>query len=151
MRGLEQVIEGFRLSPQQRQVWRLQRDGQAYIAQCAILIEGDLESEALEAALKKVTGKHEIRRTVLEWFPGLDSPIQLILENPPLAYRRVDLGDQTPERLDVALDDLFKEEAHPFDLKRGLLSRFCLAKLPGARQVLLISLHALCADSQTLK
>jgi hypothetical protein len=99
MQGREEVIEGYRLSPQQKQVWRLQQGGQAYNAQCAILIDGGLESEALEEALKKVMRKHEVLRTALDSVPGFDTPVQLILENPPLPYRKVDLMDGKPDDL----------------------------------------------------
>ena len=151
MQGRERVIEGFRLAPQQKRLWRLQKDSQAYYAQCAILIEGDIESGALEEALKKVMRKHEILRTTLDWFPGLETPIQLILEDPPLPYRRVDLNGKESGDVETVMSDLLREESRPFDLKRGLLARFCLSQLSASRQVLLISLHALCADGWTLR
>jgi len=151
MQGRTRVIEGFRLSPQQKQLWRLQQDSQAYYAQCAILIEGDIESWALEESLKKVLRKHEILRTTLDWFPGLETPIQLILENPPLPYRSVGFSEKKPEDIETFVADLLQEESRPFDLKRSLLVRFCLSRLSASRQVLLISLHALCADGWTLR
>jgi len=149
MQKREDVIEGFRLSPLQKRVWRLQQDDQAHIAQCAILIEGDLEPEALEEALKKVMQKHEILRTTLDWFPGLEIPLQIILEDQRPPCRRVDLSDDQPDELEV--DRLFNEEAQAFDLKGGLLTRFCLGRWSASKQILLITLHALCADSWTLR
>jgi len=151
MQEREQVIEGYRLSPQQRRVWQLQQDSQAYKAQCAILIEGDLDSKALEEALKKIVRKHEILRTTLDWIPGQSTPIQVILKNPSLPWRTVDLSDRKPKSLDIVVDDLFREEARPFELKRGLLLRYCLGRLSRSKQVLLVSLHSLLADSWTLK
>ena len=152
MHGRGQVIEGFRLAPQQKQVWRLhQDDGQEYYAQCAILIGGDLKSKALESALRKMTRRYEILRTTLDWFPGVETPLQIVLENQPFSCRRVDLADLRPASVELAVGDLLKEESRPFDLKRGLLARFCLARLSTSRHVLLISLHALCADSWTLR
>src|SRR5262245_15160628 len=120
MQQREQVIEGYRLSPQQRRFWRLQQDSQAYNAQCAVLIEGDLETEALEEALKKIIRKHDALRATFASFPGLDAPIQFITENAPLPNRKVDLSGQEPGSIEIALDQLFKEEARHFDLKRGL-------------------------------
>src|SRR5262249_6584896 len=116
-----------------------------------ILIEGDLESEALEKALKKIMRRHEILRTTLDWLPGGDIPVQLILENPLLPYRKVDLSDHSSEDFEFAFDQLLREETRPFDLKRGLLVRFCLGLLSASKQVLLITLHALCADSRSLR
>jgi hypothetical protein len=151
MQGREPVIEGFRLSPQQKRVWRLQRDSRAYQAQCAILIEGDLNSEALEEALKKIVQRHEILRTTLDWFPGLETPIQIILESLSLPLRQEDLSEVMTEEYELSVDKLLNEEARPFDLKGGLLARFCLTRLSASSHVLLISLHTLCGDSWTLK
>lgn len=151
MQGREQVIEGYRLSPQQRRVWQLQQDGQACKAQCAILAEGDLNSKALEEALKKIMRRHEILRTILDWLPGQSVPIQIILKNPPLPWRKLDLSDRKTKGLDVVIDELFREEARPFELKRGLLLRCCLGQLSSSKHVLLVSLHSLLADSWTLK
>src|SRR5438128_615680 len=36
----EEVIEGFRLSPQQRNLWLIQKKSQAFRSECAILIDG---------------------------------------------------------------------------------------------------------------
>jgi len=59
------ISAGFRLSPQQRHLWRLlQADGgQAYVVQCAVRIEGPWQVETLRAALKDVVQRHEILRT----------------------------------------------------------------------------------------
>ncbi|HKX28612.1 MAG TPA: condensation domain-containing protein, partial [Blastocatellia bacterium] len=151
MLGSEQVIEGFRLSPQQKRVWQLQHDSRAFSAQSAMLIEGEIETQILERALTKMMQRHEILRTTLDWFPGLATPVQIILDRPPLPYRIVDLSDRRPEDLDCAVDGLIKEESRPFDLKRGLLVRFCLAKLQASRSALVVTLHSLCADSRTLR
>ena len=147
----EQVIEGFRLAPQQKQIWELQKDGATYHSQVAVLIEGDLESRALDEALKKIRRKHEILRTALDWFPGLDTPIQMILEDSGAPCRKIDLSDRSGEESDGALEELLREEARPFELKRGQLMRCCLVRLSASRHILVISLHALCADSWTLR
>jgi hypothetical protein len=43
----ELSIEGFRLSPQQKRLWLLQQAGysQPYRVQCAVLIEGNLNTK----------------------------------------------------------------------------------------------------------
>jgi amino acid adenylation domain-containing protein len=148
---MPQIIEGFRLSPQQRRIWQLQQEGQAYDSQCVIRIEGRLKSAALAEALKKIMQKHQILRTTLDWFPTLKTPIQIILENPPLPYRRIDLSDQKTEGFELVVGNLCREESRPFDLKRDLLVRFCLGRLSASKHVILISLHPLCADSWTLR
>ena len=151
MQETAQVVEGYRLSPQQKQIWLLQQDSQAYNAQCAILIEGELESDVLESALKRVMRKHEILRTTLGHAPDFETPIQIILENTTLPYRKVGLSDEWSEDLDIVLDRLLREEIRPFDLHHGPLARFCLGQLSALKHLLLVNLHPLCADSRTLK
>jgi hypothetical protein len=50
------IADGFRLSPQQRRLWLLQRGGEhlPYRTQCAILIEGNLDVGMLRMALARV-------------------------------------------------------------------------------------------------
>ena len=64
-------VIGFRLSPQQKHLWLLQEDGYetAYHAQCAILIEGDLDHDLLKAAIHSLVDRHEILRTVFQFVP----------------------------------------------------------------------------------
>jgi amino acid adenylation domain-containing protein/FkbM family methyltransferase len=151
MQKTAQVVEGYRLSPQQKQIWLLQQDSQAYNAQCAILIEGELESGGLESALKKIVRKHEILRTTLGHAPGFETPVQVILENIPLPYRKVDLRGEQSGDAEIVLSRFFREETRHLDLNHNPLARFCLCQLSESKHVLLVSLSSLCADSQTLR
>jgi hypothetical protein len=49
----KEMIEGFPLSPQQKHLWLVQQAGGAsrFCAQCAILMEGDLDTALLKATL----------------------------------------------------------------------------------------------------
>jgi len=76
------VIEGFRLSPQQSHLWSLQRAGdeQQYRAQCAILIEGNLNLEDLKAVLRDISDRYEILRTTFRCPHGTNVPLQAVNE-----------------------------------------------------------------------
>ena len=69
------VIEGFRLSPQQRHLWSLQQAGDElpYRAQCAVLIEGSLNLQVLRATLRDVSDRYEILRTTFSCPHGIDN------------------------------------------------------------------------------
>jgi len=86
-----QVIEGYRLSPQQQRLWQLsQQDGaERYRASCAFMLDGDLDVRKLQAAFRDVVARHEILRTRLEMFPGLKLPLQVIDEDVNAA---IDMG-----------------------------------------------------------
>ena len=72
-----EVIEGFRLSPQQKHLWLLQQESLAYRAQCAVLLEGTLHPENLQKALSKIVERHEILRTTYRCLPGMAVPLQV--------------------------------------------------------------------------
>ncbi len=76
------VIEGFRLSPQQRHLWSLQQAGDEwqYRAQCAILIEGSLDLRVLKAILRDISDRYEILRTGFRCSPGTNLPLQAVNE-----------------------------------------------------------------------
>ncbi|HEX3154977.1 MAG TPA: condensation domain-containing protein, partial [Candidatus Angelobacter sp.] len=73
-------FEGYRLSPQQRRVWRLQQaeSGRRYEARGALKIEDDLDIERLQAALQRVITGNEILRSVFVTVPGLGVPLQAV-------------------------------------------------------------------------
>jgi len=136
-----QVIEGFRLSPQQQRLWRLREKGTAGTAQCIVALAGDLRAAALEQALSAVVARHEILRTRFERLPGMDVPIQVIASEPLLVFREIDLNDGSE-----GLADLLEQDR---GLPGGDRGRFTLASNPG-RSLLVITLPALLADSLSL-
>src|ERR1051325_7204200 len=75
----EEIIEGLRLSPQQKRLWSLQQDDRlrSYRACCAILIKGPLRPDILGAALESVVERYEVLRTVFQRLPGMTTPIQI--------------------------------------------------------------------------
>src|SRR4051812_17933397 len=68
---LEHTSEGFRLSPQQRLLWRLNGEARAFRVECAVRIDGPLDLAALQAAVRAVVARHEILRTVYPCPPGM--------------------------------------------------------------------------------
>jgi len=146
-------IEGFRLSPQQERVWRLQqtqRDN-PYRAQCAVVIEGDLNEELLRKAAHRVVNQHEILRTKFNCFPGIGMPLQVISESdvfwlPSGDLRHLDLTQQEAE-----LEAKFQELSRlPFDVQKGPMIQIWHGVFSRFKHGLLISLPALCADAVTL-
>ena len=92
------MTEGFRLSPQQRHLWSLQQTdhAHAYRAQCTVRIEGPLDLQALEAALRGVFARHEIFRTTVACLPGTNIPGQVISEGGALSIDNCDLRGLEP-------------------------------------------------------
>src|SRR5690242_5352040 len=89
----EKVINGFRISPQQKRLWTLQQleQGQPYRVQCAVLIEGSLDKNILNLTLQNVVNKYEILRTTFQCLPGMTIPLQVIADSSTLAIYDHDL------------------------------------------------------------
>src|SRR6266849_5179029 len=87
----QEINVGYRLSPQQRRLWALQRRGTAYCAQAALLIEGKLESAVLHRALHSTVARHEILRTSFRLIRGMDVPVQVVAESHRDVVEGVDL------------------------------------------------------------
>lgn len=148
----DKVIEGFRLSPQQKRLWALQQDNRAYRGQAIVRIEGNLDSKVLKAALQQIIDRHEILRTHFVRPGGLKTPIQVIAEKGQLIWQSIDLQGWDVQQQRTQIDALFEEERHQsFELEHGSLLRSTLITLAAEQHIVLFSLPALCADAQTLK
>lgn len=147
-----QTLEGFRLSPQQRHLWLLQQDSEAYRASCAIQIEGNLNVEALKTALKQIVDRHESLRTTFHRQPGIKIPIQVIAESGTLSWNQANLEKLNFQEQSAYIEQLF-QEAGSFSSQskpESILSSSLLT-LSDNQHILLVTLPALCADSWTLK
>jgi amino acid adenylation domain-containing protein len=67
----------FRLSPQQEQLWRAQPNGPTLVVRCAIEF-GAANCGAVQEALARAVGRHEILRTTFARAPGMRLPGQVI-------------------------------------------------------------------------
>src|SRR3954452_8518195 len=100
----QEVIEGYRLSPQQEYLWLLGlQDAAAYRTQFALRIDGELQKSFLQEALQEVVAQHEILRTAFRDAPGMNLPLQVILEHGTWSWREADLSeleeDEQPSQL----------------------------------------------------
>ena len=140
-----EITKGFRLSPQQRHVWQMQQGSRAFCAQCALLIEGDLDRETLKAALRSVTDGSEILRTTFTQPAGLAVPVQVIHESGSLALVDARLEEE------AAVEKLLQQAAcMPFDFEHGPLLRVSMLQLQADRNFLIVTMPALCADTWSL-
>ena len=146
-----QVLEGFRLSPQQRFLWSGQQESSAYHAACAILLEGELDKNALRGAIRSIVNRHEILRTGFRRLPGMEIPIQVVSIEDEYSWREVDLSHCRGGKR-VRVCKLFEEEkARRLNVEDAAMLRASLLILSPREHVLIINLPSLCADAWTLK
>jgi amino acid adenylation domain-containing protein len=148
-----QTSHGFRLSPQQRQIWNSQQafPGLTLRVVGSFLVEGKLDRDRMRQALTTVVERHEILRTAFVRPAGVKIPFQVISDKPEFFWRNIDLRDisesQQRERIDVIFSAEGKE---PLAIDVGPALRVHFVELSDERAVLLLALPAICADRQTL-
>src|SRR5204863_9709676 len=118
----------------------------------AVLLEGKLEVETLKSALHAVVSRHEILRTTFERRPGMKVPVQVVQENLPAAWQQLDLRSVPAAQQKARVDEMFTQESRlAFALERGPVLRAALLSLADDKNVLILALPSLCADSATLQ
>ncbi|HLO87427.1 MAG TPA: AMP-binding protein, partial [Nostocaceae cyanobacterium] len=142
------TISGFQLAPQQKRLWQLQQNSSAFYAQCAVCIEGNLQPEILQNAIGKIINQHEILRTNFYRLPGVKTPVMVISDRNTPMWEYLDYGDK--QDISTKIQELFSI-ARQENLNQDSLLRLFLIKLSTTEYILVISLPALCADTQSLK
>src|SRR5689334_12214246 len=142
-------IEGYRLSPQQLHLWLLQQNSNAYRSQCTVRLEGELNVDALRAALQRVVQRHDILRTSFMRTPGIKFPVQVIsAETRPapieLTFEERALSESDIERLiDEPTPAAAESEIDP-------VIRVAVCSVAADKHFLVLSVPALYADSRSL-
>ncbi|MEA5452797.1 amino acid adenylation domain-containing protein [Leptolyngbya sp. CCNP1308] len=144
------AIAGYRLSPQQQRLWRLQQryPNQPFRAVLRLRSQVPLHGDRLQAALQALIDRHEILRTTFPTLPGMTMPLQVIAETLPVeaVLTSHDWSAVSPEETAAKLNHLLNQ---PFDWAQGPLLRSHWLRHT-THDELLISLPTLCADGATL-
>jgi amino acid adenylation domain-containing protein/non-ribosomal peptide synthase protein (TIGR01720 family) len=135
----------YPLSHAQRRMWVLERmlpGSPAYLLPAAFRIDGPLDPAALSTAVDALVARHEALRTI---FPTIDGePRQVVM---PAAPVPIEQRDVVAEALDAAMHAFF---ARPFALETEPPFRVGMLRHGPASHTLLIALHHIVADGQTL-
>lgn len=148
-----EVIEGFRLSVQQKRLWRLQQDSPAspYRVQATISIAGPLQPDTLRQALAGIVARYEILRTLFQTPVGMSLPVQVVRPELPAAWQEHDLSNLTATAQTAEISRISEAMTlQPLDWAAGPLLLAHLVKLSAGQHRLLLQLPALWADSSTV-
>ncbi|GHO80000.1 hypothetical protein KSD_77710 [Ktedonobacter sp. SOSP1-85] len=144
-------IKGFHLSFQQEHLWRLAPGSQAYRVQCALSLEGALDTVVLQQALHLVVEHYEIFHTTFYTAPGMELPMQ-VLNSSEASYQFIDIAHLDEELQQGLLEEQWnKHQRSNFDLAHGPQVRATLIRITDQKHTLLLSAPALCTDLFTLK
>src|SRR3954453_13983598 len=107
-----QTSHGFRLSPQQRQIWNSQQafPDPALRVVASFVVEGKLDHDRIPRALTTVVERHEILRTAFVRPAGVKIPFQVISEEPGFFWQHIDLRDVSESEQQERLDEIFAAE-----------------------------------------
>ena len=136
------------LSFAQQRLWfahQLNPGSPAYNIPLTVRLQGPLNTEALEEALREIVRRHEILRTRYEAVE--ERVLQRIELECDVPLRLDDVSGLLEAERDVAVKErLRKEVLTPFDLKAAPMLRAFLVRTGEADQVLLLTMHHIASD-----
>ncbi|WP_408632014.1 amino acid adenylation domain-containing protein [Mycobacterium shigaense] len=153
--GFEPLVAGARpavipLSFAQRRLWfvdQLQGPSPAYNVAIAVRLGGELDVEALGAALADVVGRHESLRTVIVAPDGIPQQVVVPAERADFGWQVIDACGWPASQLDEAVTEVAR---HSFDLAVDVPSRARLFRIGPEEHVLAAVVHHIAADGGSL-
>lgn len=143
----EEIVHGYRLSPQQKRLWALQRG--VFWSRCVVKIGDRADLDRLEKAIYRVVEEHEILRTTFTVLPGMTVPVQVIHPESPECVKRHDLTMLSEEEQQRQVSDLYRTTTT--DLGVLPLFRCDLFELSHDEAVMLLRAPVICADLRSLE
>ncbi|HEX6864150.1 MAG TPA: amino acid adenylation domain-containing protein, partial [Thermoanaerobaculia bacterium] len=133
------------LSFSQQRLWfldNLDPGRPTYNIPLSLHLKGELDVEALAAALSEVVRRHEALRTTFGDVEG--RPFQIVHPPAPVDLPVVEIaGDETRQRMT-------EESRRPFSLEKGPLLRTTLLRLAPDEHVLVVTMHHIVSDGWSL-
>ncbi|HKG15723.1 MAG TPA: amino acid adenylation domain-containing protein [Pyrinomonadaceae bacterium] len=149
---VQELIEGYRLSPQQQRLWKLQRGSTAFRVLCAVKIEGALDPGVARRVVGRLFERHEILRASFRQLPGMGVPLQVFAGGRAAAPDEIDLTGMGVADQRAMLEELTRSIAsRAFDYEAGPLASVSVVTLSETEHVLLLDASAMCADAWSLK
>ena len=141
------TLQGFQLSPQQKQLWLLQQEGTTYLTQGAIAIQGNLQPAKLQQVIKQIVDRHQILRTNFCRLAGIKMPMMTVGDRDLFLWQEIDWCDRA-----VNLAELFESaRQQPYNLETEPVLRIYLYRIEPSNYILQIVLPSLCGDRWALK
>jgi amino acid adenylation domain-containing protein len=140
------------LSFAQQRLWffdQFEPGNPAYNLVSTVLLQGKLDTVALERSFSEVTRRHEALRTTFDVRAG--EPVQIITPPEPLHLNIEDITHLPEAEQDGIVQNLIHEQTQAsFDFKRGPLLRITLVRLRNDEHVLLLAMHHIVSDAWSM-
>jgi amino acid adenylation domain-containing protein len=140
------------LSFSQQRLWFLEQfggAGRAYHLPTGLRLRGELDRDALVAALNRIIARHEALRTTFHAVNG--QPVQHVatVEDSPFQLAEHDLAESADAEGELRRL-LADESGSPFDLERGPLIRGILVRMSPTDHVLFVTMHHIVSDGWSM-
>nr|WP_006241247.1 non-ribosomal peptide synthetase [Mycolicibacterium tusciae] len=153
--GREPLVAGARpdvvpLSFAQSRLWfidQLQGPSPVYNMPVALRLSGQLDADALAAALTDVVGRHESLRTMITAPEGIPRQVVVPAERAELAWEVVDATEWSEDNLCEAIAETGR---HAFDLTTEIPLRARLFRVTDGEHVLVGVAHHIAADGWSI-
>jgi hypothetical protein len=140
------------LSFAQQRLWffdQFEPGNPAYNLVNTVLLQGKLDTVALEKSFSEVTRRHEALRTTFAAREG--KLVQIIAPPKPLPLQVVDIRHLPGVERDAGVQNLLQQQMQAsFDLKQGPLLRITLVRLKDDEHVLLLAMHHIVSDAWSM-
>ncbi|GHO97352.1 hypothetical protein KSF_074000 [Reticulibacter mediterranei] len=144
-------VTAFPLSLAQKGLWileQLQPDNLQHILSTSIFIQQSLNIQLLEQSLNLVIDRHNALCTTFQFIEG--QPLQVIAPALTIPFPVIDLQPFSYDQRQAEIQRLTREVQQPFDISQGPLIRAYLLQLAEEEYILLLSVHHLVCDNQSL-
>ncbi|MBA4495178.1 AMP-binding protein [Paenactinomyces guangxiensis] len=144
------MTEGFRLSPQQKHLWFLGKNHSSspYKVQYSILMQGTVDHQRLEKALKRMIQQNHILRTSFVQMPGMNFPVQVIQEPGEVSITCHDLTKESQAEQQRYTRSLFEEMLNkPYSLAEMPSIQAVWLKLSATEQILILGSSSMYLDN----
>ncbi|KNY24966.1 non-ribosomal peptide synthetase [Pseudobacteroides cellulosolvens] len=136
--------EYFAISPSQKRIYILQKMDEGstiYNLPVFLSIEGNMDIECLETAIRELVGRHESLRTFFELKEGniyqkVSTTVEVQVEWPPFDGKN--------------LNDTLQKFIRPFDLSKAPLFRVGIIRLSEKEYIFMFDMHHIISDATSL-
>jgi amino acid adenylation domain-containing protein/non-ribosomal peptide synthase protein (TIGR01720 family) len=143
--------EVYEVSSAQKRMYVLQQLDQeavGYNIPAMMMVDGKLEKEKLETAIRKLIDRHEVLRTSFETME--DRVVQRIHEYSAFGIEYADKAAEYTENGEKCLDESVRGFIRAFDLGKVPLLRVGLIKLAEEKHLLLFDMHHIISDGTSM-
>lgn len=124
-------------------------DNPSYNMPSALRLTGQLDCDALERSIGEVIRRHEVLRTTFSLRES--KPVQCVAQPPQFCLQQTDLTQHQLDQRELLARQLATMEAKtPFDLHTGPLIRARLLRLAENDHVLLLTMHHIISDGESV-